>query len=98
MSTTTTSRPASGRAERAPGRTSGAGALARSLRTHPELWALAAIVAGGIALRLSTLRLQSFWADEAVPGGRVLRPGPWSPPPPGPPTGARAAGSQLPAR
>ena len=78
MSTTTTSRPASGRAERAPGRTSGAGALARSLRTHPELWALGAIVAGGIALRFSTLGLQSFWADEAVTVGRVLRPSPWS--------------------
>src|SRR2546430_13763252 len=78
MSTTTTSRPASGRAERAPGRTPGAGALARSLRTHPELWALGAIVAGGIALRFSTLGLQSFWADEAVTGGRVLRPSLWS--------------------
>src|SRR2546429_8347739 len=78
MSTTTTSRPASGRAERAPGRTSGAGALARSLRTHPELWALGAIVAGGIALRFSTLGLHSFWADEAVTVGRGLRPSPWS--------------------
>src|SRR2546430_14575898 len=78
MSTTTTSRPASGRAERAPGRTPGAGALARSLRTHPELWALGAIVAGGIALRFSTLGLQSFWADEAVTVGRVLRPSLWS--------------------
>src|SRR3989442_7771521 len=78
MSTTTTSRRASGRAERAPGRTSGAGALARSLRTHRELWALGAIVAGGIALRFSTLGLQSFWADEAVTVGRVLRPSLWS--------------------
>src|SRR5437588_2481463 len=86
MSTTTTSRPGSGRAE-APlrggpdtgprGGGTGPARLRRALRGRPELWALAAIVLGGAALRFPTLGLQSFWADEAVTVGRVLEPSLW---------------------
>ncbi|MBV9213207.1 MAG: glycosyltransferase family 39 protein [Actinobacteria bacterium] len=36
------------------------------------------LVAAGVALRFSTLDLQSFWADEAATVGRVLRPSLWS--------------------
>src|SRR5205085_4151068 len=67
MSTTTTSRRGSARADR----------LATSVRARPELWAVAAITAFGAALRFSTLDLQSFWADEAVTVGRVLKPSLW---------------------
>ena len=42
------------------------------------MWAVAAIVAAGAALRFSTLDLQSFWDDEAVTVGTVLAPSLWS--------------------
>src|SRR5205807_9710917 len=64
MSTTTTSRSGSARADR----------LATSVRARPELWAVAAITAFGAALRFATLDLQSVWADEAVTVGRILEP------------------------
>src|SRR5437763_15625786 len=37
-------------------------------------WALVGITAGAASLRFSTLGVQSFWHDEAVTVGRILRP------------------------
>src|SRR2546426_11124443 len=43
-------------------------------RLGPTGWALVAVTAGAASLRFSTLGVQSFWHDEAVTVGRILRP------------------------
>ena len=47
--------------------------MAERRRIDPWTWALAAITAAGAALRFSTLRVQSFWLDEAVTHQLVTR-------------------------
>ena len=47
--------------------------MAERRRADAWLWALAALTAGGAALRFSTLRVQSFWLDEAVTHSLVTR-------------------------
>ena len=48
--------------------------MAERRREHAWVWALAAIVAGGAALRFATLSMQSFWLDEAVTHQLVTTP------------------------
>jgi hypothetical protein len=47
--------------------------MAERRRANAWIWALAAATAAGAALRFSTLRVQSFWLDEAVTHGLVTR-------------------------
>ena len=48
--------------------------MAERRREHAWVWALAAIVAAGAALRFATLSTQSFWLDEAVTHQLVTKP------------------------
>lgn len=48
--------------------------ITRSVRDHPELWAVGAITALALVLRFSTLGLQAYRHDEAITAGRVLEP------------------------
>jgi hypothetical protein len=47
--------------------------MAERRRADVWIWGLAALTAGGAALRFSTLRVQSLWLDEAVTHSLVTR-------------------------